>query len=137
MRLGLTALLCAVALTGCKREAERAQDRAEDKMERTAEAQATAAGAEAAALGLTELQLLDADLRDANGVELGDVVKIDRDSSGNVSRLLIEVEDSKPDRFVYIPIQGLKTVPRGNEIDIQTTMTAAQLNALPAETLTP
>ena len=127
MRSGTAALACAVALAGCNNKA----DVAEDKMEHAAKAQAQAAGSEEAALGLTEMQLLKADLRGIGGVELGDVVKIDRDGTGAVTRLLIEIEDSNPDRFVYIPITGLSTIARGDDTDLETSMTRAELDALP------
>lgn len=127
MRSGTAALACAVALAGCNNKA----DVAEDKMEHAAKAQAQAAGPEEAALGLTEMQLLKADLRGIGGVELGDVVKIDRDGTGAVTRLLIEIEDSNPDRFVYIPITGLSTIARGDDTDLETSMTRAELDALP------
>jgi len=108
-----------------------ARDAAEDKVERDAEASAVAAGPADAALGLSEAQLLDADLRGADGVELGDVVQIVRGADGKVDRLLIEIEDSNPDRFVHVPIAGLSTVARGDDTDLSTSMTRAQLIALP------
>lgn len=133
MRLGVITAGFLLALAGCGD----AQDAAEDKMERTAEAQATEAGAAQAALGLTELQLLDADLIGPNNVELGDVARVDRDAAGKVDRLLIEIEDSNPDRFVQIPVDGLKPVIRGKNTDLQTTRTAAELQALPEVKLAP
>lgn len=104
---------------------------AEDRMERAAETSAEAAGPAEAALGLSEAQLLDAELVDPNGIELGDVESVSRDANGNVDRLLIEIEDSNPDRFVYIPIDGLSTIVRGDDVDLQTTMTRNDLLALP------
>ncbi|MEW9856434.1 PRC-barrel domain containing protein [Novosphingobium sp. M1R2S20] len=133
MRAGLAAIAMAMAVTGCNDSG----DVAEDKMERAAEAQATAAGNETVALGLTELQLLDADLIGADNVELGDVVRIERDTAGNVDRLLIEIEDSNPDRFVHVPVSGLRAVARGNDTDLQTSMTVAELQALPEVKLVP
>lgn len=108
-----------------------ANDAAEDKMERDAEARAAAAGPSEAALGLSEAQLLDAELVGADGAELGDVAQVVRDASGKVDRLLVEIEDSNPDRFVHVPIAGLRTVVRGNDTDLSTSMTKAQLAALP------
>lgn len=125
----MLAALCSVAvLTGCSDS----NDAAEDKLEQAASASAAAAGPAQVALGLNEAQLLSADLIGADGVELGDVAQVLRDGSGTVDRLLIEVEDNNPDRYVQIPIAGLKTVVRGTETDLSTTMTKQQLGALPA-----
>lgn len=120
-----------IALTGCSD----ANEKAEDRMEREAEASASAAGPAEAALGLSEAQLLEADLRDQSGMELGDVVQVVRGADGKVDRLLVEIEDSNPDRFVHIPIAGLKPTVRGTDTDLTTTMTTAAIDALPAVTL--
>ena len=106
-------------------------DAAEDRMERAAEQSAAASGATPVALGLTEAQLLDAELVGANGVEIGDVAQVVRGAGGAVDRLLVEIEDSNPDRFVHIPIAGLTTVVRGDDTDLSTTLTRADLEALP------
>lgn len=127
MRIGTLALIGLAALAGCNSP----DKAAEEKMERDAESQAIAAGPTEAALGLSEVQLLDAELVGPGNVELGDVVRIERDASGNVDRLLVEIEDSNPDRFVHVPIAGLKPIVRGTDTDLQTTMTAADLKALP------
>lgn len=124
----IAVLICSAALlTACND----ADDAAEDRLEQSAEASAVAAGPEEAALGLTEMQLLDAEIVDAGGVELADVASVVRDDSGNVDRLLVEIEDSHPDRFVHIPITDLTPVQRGDDMDLSTTMTAEQLAALP------
>lgn len=106
-------------------------DAAEDKMERTAEKSAIAAGPAPVALGLSEAQLLDAELIGGDGTELGDVAAVVRDAGGTVDRLLVEIEDSHPDRFVHVPVAGLKTLVRGDDTDLSTTMTKAELAALP------
>ena len=49
--------------------------------------------------------------------------------------LLIEIDDSNPDRYVMIPLDGLTPRPDGDDIDVQTTMTAQDLAALPDATL--
>ena len=115
----------------CPSEAEREADATEDRIEQQADASAAAAGGAIAALGLTETQLLDADLVAADGTDLGDVEQVRRDASGAVSGLLVEVEDSNPDRYVVVPLTGLTTVARGDDTDLQATMTAADLAALP------
>src|SRR5690606_22800573 len=91
------------ALAACDSQAEREADRVEDQVEQQAEASAVAAGNAVAALGLTEAQLLEADLVAADGTDLGDVEQVRRDSAGAVEGLLVEVEDSNPDRYVVVP----------------------------------
>ena len=103
---------------------------AEEKLEKTAETSATVAGPVPAALGLSEAQLLDADLVGANGKELGEVAQVLRDSDQKVDRLLVELEGAG-DRYVHVPILGLKPVVKGSDTDLQTTMTKARLDALP------
>lgn len=128
MKIHLIAAACSMlALAACNN----AGDAAEDKVEREAEASASAAGPVEAALGLNEAQLLEADLIGADGAELGDVVRVDRDASGKVDRLVVEVEDSNPDRFVHVPISDLKPVVKGTDTDLATAKTKEQLMALP------
>lgn len=123
----VAAAAAALATSACASE----QDQAEDRLEQQAEASARQAGDAIAALGLTERQLLDADLRATDGTELGDVEAVLRDANGQVDRLVVEVEDSNPDRFVEVPIAGLTTRPDGNDTDLVTTMTRAEIDALP------
>ncbi len=103
---------------------------AEEKLEKAAETSATIAGPVPAALGLSEAQLLDADLVDVDGKELGEVAQVIRDSDQKVDRLLVELE-GPGDRYVHVPILGLKPVVKGSDTDLQTTMTKARLDALP------
>ena len=103
----------------------------EDRIEAEADASAAAAGSEVAALGLTEAQLLDADLVTATGEDLGDVEQVRRDTAGAVTGLVVELDDTDPDRWVTVPMDGLSTRIDGDDTDIQTTMTAADLAALP------
>jgi len=84
------------------------------------------------ALGLTEAQLRDADLIDAAGLDLGDVEDVVRGSDGAINGLLVEIEDTNPDRYVQIPLDGLEAVQRGDDIDLRTTATRENLLALPA-----
>jgi len=130
----LTALACTTLLAAC---GDDASDVAEDQLETQAEASAAAAGPAIAALGLTEAQLLDADLVGTDNADLGDVTRVDRGADGSVESLLIEIEDSNPDRYVSVPIAGLTTVTRGDDIDLVTTMGRDQIQALPEVTLTP
>ena len=133
MRLVLVSLVCVAGLAACNNPT----DVAEEKMEQQAEATAVAAGSAPAALGLTELQLLDAELIEPANTEIGDVVKLERDTAGNVVRLLVEIEDSNPDRFVYVPVSELKPVVRGTDTDLQTTMTIDDLKAMPEVKIPP
>lgn len=127
----------ALALSACESEAEQQADATGDRIEQQADQSAAAAGDEIAALGMTERQLLDADLVAADGRELGDVEQVRRDASGAVVALLVEVEDSEPDRFVEIPLDGLTATAGGivDDTDVQTTMTAQDLAAMPDASL--
>ena len=128
---GVTALLAA-----CSSPAEQAQDKAEDRIENVAENSAATGGSSVLALGMTEHQFLDAELVNANGTELGDVMAVVRGASGAPEKLLVEIEDSNPDKFVHVPLDGLKPRHIGDDWDLVTTMTKAQLDALPAVSLT-
>ena len=133
MKKILAATVCIAALAAC---GDSATEVAEDRVEDAAEASAATAGPAPVALGLSEAQLLEADLRAAaDGTELGDVTSLLRAADGRVDRLLVEIEDSNPDRFVEVPVGGLTVLARGNDTDLVTTMTAAQLAALPEATL--
>lgn len=129
--------LALTALAACESQAEREADAIEDQVEQQAEASAVAAGGAIAALGLTEAQLLEADIVAADGTDLGDVEQVRRNSSGTVGGLLIEVEDSNPDRYVVVPLDGLTTRADGDDMDIQAAMTAAEIAALPDAKVTP
>ena len=83
------------------------------------------------ALGLTERQLLDAEILAADGTELGDVEAVTKDADGNAAELLIKVEDSDPDRYVTIPIGGLTVTTRGNNTDLSSEMTMEDIGSLP------
>jgi len=137
MKLVTLAALSSLALgvAACQSEAEQQADAMEDTVEQQADASAAASGDTVVALGLTERQLLDADLVGADGTELGDVEQVRR-SGTTVEGLLVEIEDSNPDRYVMVPLDGLSTRADGNDTDVQTTMSAAQLAALPDATLT-
>jgi hypothetical protein len=78
------------------------------------------------------MQLLDADIVDGANAEIGDVEGVVRGANGQVERLPVEIEDSNPDRFVHLPIAQLTPVKHGNDTDLSTALTKAQLMALPA-----
>ncbi len=124
----LTLALPVSLLAACSDDA---QEVAQDQMETTAEQSAVAAGPQVAALGLTELQLLDADVFGVAGAELGEVQQIVRNPAGEVTALLVEIEDSTPDRFVELPLTGMTVMQRGDDTDISTSMTRDQLMAMP------
>lgn len=65
-------------LAGCSN----ADEAAEDRLEKAAETSATLAGPVAAAFGLSEAQLLDADIVAPDGRDLGDVAQILRAPDG-------------------------------------------------------
>lgn len=123
--------LALAALSACESEAEHQADVVEDQIEMQAEQSAAASGDDVVALGLTERQLLDADLVAEDGSELGDVEQVRRDASGAATGLLVEIEDSNPDRYVVVPLDGLSVRGEGNSADLQTSMTAQDLAALP------
>ncbi|RSV17224.1 hypothetical protein CA236_10785, partial [Sphingomonas sp. ABOLG] len=127
MKTMVLALAAATLVAGC---GNNGRDAAAERMEDAAEANAAAAGPTPVALGLSEAQLLDADLIGPNNVEIGEVQSLVRNASGAVEGLIVEVEDTNPDRYVQIPLTGLNVVQRGDDRDLSTTMTRDQLAAL-------
>lgn len=130
----LAAIFALASLSACESAAEREADATEDRIEQQADASAAAAGSATAALGLTETQLLEADLVAADGSDLGDVEQVRRNAAGTVDGLLVEIEGDDPDRYVLVPIDGLTTRGNGDDIDLQTARTAADLTAMPDAT---
>jgi len=127
MRAVLLIASSALFVSGCSDKNEAA----ENKLERAAETGAALAGPLPAALGLSEAQLLDADIVGADGKELGDVAQVLRGADDKVDRLLVEIDGSHPDRYIHVPITGLKVVVHGDDTDLETTMTKAELSAFP------
>lgn len=84
-----------------------------------------------AAFGLSEAQLLDADFKDWSGSDLGDIEAIERDTGGAVTHLIVEIEDTDPDRYVRVPTGGLERVADGDDWDVRGQYTRDQLMALP------
>ena len=117
----------ALLLSACNDQ----EDQVEDRIEEQAEQSAQESGDTPVALGLTERQLLDAEILAADGTELGDVEAVTKDADGNATELLIEVEDSDPDRYVTIPIDGLTVTTRGNDTDLSSEMTMEHIGSLP------
>lgn len=83
------------------------------------------------ALEMTEAQLRDADLKDMAGRDLGDVEEVIRDSGGQVTHLLVEIDDASPDRFVEVPLAGLSRVADGDDWDVQADLNREALMAMP------
>lgn len=129
----LTSLAAACTLIAACGEtpAEQKADRMEDQVEMEADQNAYAASNEEAALGMTEEELLNADLVTADGTDLGDIEAVRRDAAGAVIGLVIELEDTDPDRWVEVPMDGLTARPDGDDMDVQTGMSAEDLSALP------
>ncbi len=105
----------------------------EDRIEQQAEQSAADTDDQIAALGLTERQLLNADLIAADGTELGDVEQVRRDANGAETGLLIEIEDSEPDRYVEVPLNGLSITGGStmNDANLQSGMSSQDLAAMP------
>ncbi|QQV77981.1 PRC-barrel domain-containing protein [Sphingomonas aliaeris] len=83
------------------------------------------------ALGLTREQLEDADILDTTGREIAEVEQVVMDSSGKVTGLLVEIDDTDPDRNVTIPLDGLVVVVQGHDRNLRGPLTRDQLLAKP------
>ena len=94
----------------------------------------TAAAQTALALGMTRAELEDADLLAPAPAftDLGDVETLVLDAAGQVTGLVIDLEGV--DKEVVVPLGSVTSLRRDNEVDLTTTMTQAELQALPAYT---
>ncbi len=92
----------------------------------------TAQTSAALAFGMTREQLEDADLMSAEMTDLGDVETLVLDGSGRLTHVVIELEGAG-DRKVALPIADVSSIARNNGAlkDLSTTLTAAQLAAMP------
>ena len=101
------------------------------------EAAAETAQTEAAvAFGMTRRQLEDADLRAADGTDLGDVETLVLDANGQPSQLVIDLE-GVDDKDVALPLSAFRAAAAGADgrvEDLTTDMTAAQLAGMTAWT---
>lgn len=139
MKNTLAAAICAATLVaGCNNAGtDTTADQAADTAQATPPAVATPtepADWNRVALGLREAQLLGADLLGVDEAELGEVRSLLTGPDGRVDRLLVEIDESDPDRFVEVPVAGLTVLTRGSDIDLVSTMTAAEFAALPEGT---
>ena len=123
-------LIIASALAACQSEAEQQADEVGDRIEAQADASVAAGAETVAAFGMSERQLLDADLVATDGSDLGDVEQIIRAADGSVESLVVEIDGSSPDRFVLVPVAGLTVRTSGDDRDLQTAMSAADLGQL-------
>lgn len=80
------------------------------------------------ALDLTERQLLDAYIIDAKWHRNR---RYRSKSVGTVNQLLVEIEDTFPDRYVHMSLEGLVSVTVGNNRHVRTRVTREQLMAFP------
>lgn len=130
--IAIAAALTLGTLAACDSAPEPQADVAVTPVEQpTANIPPAAVDAAPAALGLSEAQLLDADLIAADGTDLGDIEQVRRNAAGEVDGLIVEIENSDPDRFVIVPLTGLTTRTQAGDTDVQTNTTAADLAKLP------
>ncbi|WP_423605024.1 hypothetical protein [Sphingomonas sp. MS122] len=83
------------------------------------------------AFGLTTRQIEDAGLVDVRGTDLGDVHRVETDASGNIVDVVIEIDDTDPDRFVRLPLARLTAVADGDGWDLRAATSRDELIALP------
>lgn len=83
------------------------------------------------ALGMNRSQLEDADLFSSDRTKLGEVEAVIVDASNAVTGFAIDVE-GPGDVYVVLPIDQATLLHVGDDRDLQTTLTAEQLRALPA-----
>ena len=98
---------------------------------------ATAATTTALALGMTRGELEDADLVSPGPdfTVLGEVESLVLDAAGQVTGLVIDLAGLDMD--VVIPVGDVSSVRRQDDVDVTTSMTQAQLQALPPFTADP
>lgn len=133
MHLPLLAAAATIALTACGDNQRADTPAAGTTAPATApvSTQTTNTAEPVLALGLTRRQLEDAELLDATGAEIGEVERVVTDASGAVTGLLVEIEDTTPDRYVTIPLDGLTVVTQGDDRDLRSTHTRDALVAMP------
>lgn len=126
---GLIAI--ATALPACSENNPDAASNPNMSGNTAAEGTVSAAPAQQGALGLTMAQLSDAEILNASGIEIAEVERVITDSSGAVTKLLVEIEDSNPDRYVELALDGLTPTQQGDDWDLQSTLSKDDLLALP------
>lgn len=83
------------------------------------------------ALGLKASQFDGANLLGTDGSDLGDVVRIDVNSEGKATGLIV-APTGPGQRWVRLPLAGLRIKQDGPYNDVVTTMTWEEVKALPA-----
>ena len=133
MRLAKLSMLplALAALQACDSQSEQQTDAVQNVAEQGPDPAAPAGGGALTALGLTEAEMLDADLVTADGTDLGDVEQLRRNSNGAVDGVLVSIENTDPPRYVMVPTPVLTTRKDGDDTNLQTLMSAADLAALP------
>ena len=138
-RLTLTAV-AALAVMGAAACSDREDDVVQPPAagaapEPVTETQAQVAQTQAAvAFGMTRQELEDADLLSAQGnTDLGDVETLVLDANGALTSIVVELE-GPGDPKVVVAVAQISSVDQNGEKDLTTTLTAAQLQALPAWT---
>jgi hypothetical protein len=83
------------------------------------------------AFGLTTRQIEDAGLVDVTGKDLGDIHRVETDASGNIDAVIVEIDDTDPDRFVRLPLTRLTAVADGDGWNLRAATSRAELIELP------
>ncbi len=118
-------------LAACSQQKEEAAPPAAEPNAAPAPGAAGLTRHEPMALGLTVAQLEEADLLSSNGSDLGDVERVDVDSAGKVTGLIV-APTGPGERWVRLPLTGLTVKTDGDDHEVVTTMTWEELKALPA-----
>ncbi len=90
----------------------------------------TAQTTAALAFGMTRDELEDADVRAADNTDLGDVEALVLNAAGELESIVVELE-GPGDREVLVPIGRFTALQQGDDKDLATTLSAAELAALP------
>ncbi len=90
----------------------------------------TAQTTAALAFGMTRDELEDADVRAADNTDLGDVEALVLNAAGELESIVVELE-GPGDREVLVPIGRFTALQQGADKDLATTLSAAELAALP------
>ena len=94
----------------------------------------TAMTSAAVAMGMTRQELEDADVLSTDNTDLGDVETLVLDAAGTLTGVVVELEGPGDPRVV-VPVDQLTSITSADgSKDLTTTLTAAQLQALPAWT---
>ena len=105
----------------------------EPKKEAEPAAAAAPALPEPMALGLKASQFGGSNLLSTNGADLGDVVRVDVDSGGKATGLIV-APTGPGQRWVRLPLDGLTIKVDGPYHDVVTPMSWEQVKALPGWT---